>query len=163
MSSTRMDTPIAASETPANRQFPYIQANSTTTKSHTQISLFGIKLAVIFSLFLVLGCSAKYKWSKADYALATTAVVAQIGDGYTTDRVVNDLNGYEKTNTLILGKHPSTQRIIIWKAGSTIVIIGIAHIAPFFHPDLRKIILSCTTLSAGYCTWHNYDLIREID
>ena len=158
-----MDTPIATSETPANRQFPYIKANSTTVKPYTQIPLFGIKLCVYISLFLVLGCSAKYKWSKADYALAGTTIIAQFGDGYTTDRVVNDLNGYEKTNTLILGKYPSTQRIIIWKAGSTIVIIGIAHIAPFFHPKLRKIILGCTTLSAGYCTWHNYDLIREID
>ena len=120
-------------------------------------------LSFILGLFLLCSCSAKYKWDKFDYALATTFAIAQVGDGYTTDQIVNQNNGYEKVNIAILGKYPSTERIIIWKVGSTILIIGIAHVAPAIHPKLRKVILAVGTLSAGYWTWHNYDHLKDIE
>jgi hypothetical protein len=134
--------------------------------NHSIIVCNRIKCATFLSPFLVLAlisCSAKYRWTKFDYAIATTFVATQAGDGYTTDRIVNHNDGYEKVNTAILGKHPSTERIIIWKAGSTILILGVAHVAPVIHPKLRKVILGVGTISAGYWTWQNYEHLKDID
>jgi len=122
-----------------------------------------VMLTSIFCLTLVnFGCGAKYKWTKTDWALAGVFVAAQAADGYTTDRIINDNNGYEKYRWAMGGeKHPNTEQIILWKGVQTVLVIGAAHVAPIINPKLRKAILIGCTISAGYCTWHNWDLLNE--
>lgn len=117
-----------------------------------------LKLGILFSLFLVIGCSAKYKWTKPDILLATMFVASQAVDGYTTDRLVNDYDGYEEIR-FGNSKYPSTTETVLIKCGISLAVLSVAHVAPVISPKLRKPLLIGATLGTGYFVYQNY---REI-
>ena len=112
----------------------------------------------IISLGLILavlsGCSVKPKYSldQLDKALLTTAVVAQIADGYTTMRALDNPDNYE-TNPLY-GEHPSDGKIIAIK----VVGIGATFwLAKDLPPTPRKWVLGFLSLLYGGVSFSNWE------
>ena len=123
------------------------------------VAIFLILTIAVFS-----ACSAKLKWTRADYALAVALVATQTADGYTTDKIINDYDGYQKYPICMGGqKHPSTESIILWKSLQTGAILGLAHIAPVINPKLRKFILGFGIAVSGYCAIDNQRTINDIE
>ena len=105
--------------------------------------------AIIILCMLLVSCSPKYQYDKADKILLTTAIVAQIADGVTTSQAL-DRGGIESNP--IYGDNPSDARIITTKAAFVGVLIWAGS---KMKPTPRKWVFGIATALGGGAAIHN--------
>lgn len=104
------------------------------------------------------------KWTTGEVACIGVMALGQIGDGVSTHNVLSR-GGYELNP--ILGEHPSDGKLIAWKVATSAFILLIAHVAPSIDQKwgrrLRKALLLSTGATGGYCTYHNYNVLKDME
>ena len=91
-------------------------------------------------------------WSTTDKTLLGASILATVADGYTTCRALDNPDNYEVN--LLLGKHPSKEKVVIYLGITETLTIALAHI----FPRLRPWLLGGKTLLNTACAINNSQL-----
>lgn len=112
-------------------------------------------LPILLLLPLLLGCGSTYRWTKTDLAMGGAFMALQVADTVTTNEIL-DSGGHEMNP--IMGKHPSDTELVLYKAGSSALVLGLAHLFP---GKPRKVILGIGIVIAGGCVINNLNVLEE--
>ena len=121
-----------------------------------KIFMWGLMLLILFWIIMLpVWCKAEPRpWTDGEKALLFWSTVATLADGYTTCRMLDDPDNWERNP--ILGKHPDNEQVVIYLSISQIVTVIIAH----FWPDMRKYLLGGKACIDTGCAINNYNLIK---
>ena len=109
-----------------------------------------MRYILIFLLFIS-GCAS---WSTRDKILAGWSTAATITDAYTTIKMLDNPNNYERNP--ILGEHPSNSTVIVYLGLSQIITLSIAHAFPKIRPYLligKAIVNTTCTINNKQLDW----------
>ncbi len=119
--------------------------------------------AVLFILFLIIfageGVCAD-PWSRADLALAGTFTLSRAIDLGQTLYIAKRPEEFRERNTLLLSEHPSPEQVVAVFAGTTAVVLAVAHILPV--KARRGWLAGATVVSVGVVV-HNAAIGARID
>ena len=97
----------------------------------------------VFILVFLTGCAGARPWTKQEKALLVASCAATIADMTTTIQMLD--NGNWETNP-IMGKHPSSSKVIITMTATEIFTIILAH---YFEGFRSWILGTKTVLNTG--------------